>query len=464
MDSAHVTHFIGISEPQTLSAALFLRAKGFRVSGSDDQFTSTALELLSSAGIATYDMFAQTNIGRNIVRVVLSPYYDDRHTEAATAAKAGIPIVTLTDFMKELSAPYRRGIVLGNYEGPMVAQWWRYVWQQGYLAADVLSDALLYEWKEASAPQEPDWFILSLHGFKRDATTYEPNLLSFDAEHITIPSFVYDYPELYTTLDDVYQSYYALVKKVPRKGLVVGNGDYPRMKRLKAHLVDRHIETYGFDRDNDWQIRDVSHEDTKTVFSLLRQRELYGPFEVPHPGKCALYAAVAVAVSSLLCDMRPETLGKGLATLPKLRRYLEIEIDREDRLIIDDKADHPETIRTVLETIRELYPDKKIWCLYEPGSYLRTKAFYNDIIQSLHLADFVYLTDIHGYPKEKSEGLNVRQLVADLKRIHTQTYYFDKTTDMSGLLDNRVARNDCIVTLGIEGLCQEITRPLIATT
>ena len=159
--------------------------------------------------------------------------------------------------------------------------------------------------------------------------------------------------------------------------------------------------------------------------------------------------------------MKPAVLGQGLASVPKLRRYFEARTDHEGRLIIDDRADLPETIDTVFDTIKQRYPEKKIWCLYQPGSYLRTKARLTELKQVLQRADFLYLADIKGYPKEKSEGLNIRQLVSDLKRDHSQTYYFDSAMDMTVLLDHRVTSNDCILTLGIEGICQTVTEPLL---
>ena len=115
----------------------------------------------------------------------------------------------------------------------------------------------------------------------------------------------------------------------------------------------------------------------------------------------------------------------------------------------------------MLETVKKKYPDKKIWCLYQSGSFLRTKALFSELEEVLGLADFVYLADIKGYPKEKSEGLHIRHFVADMRRNHPQTYYFDETTDMTGLLRDRVPTSDCIVTLGVDGLCQAVVNPLL---
>jgi UDP-N-acetylmuramate--alanine ligase len=410
-------------------------------------------------------MFAQTNIGKTTELVVLSRYYDDKHIEATTAIKQKLTVITETELTKQLSDTRKRIAVLGEYESPVLSAWLAHVWHGGHIPVQALTHALAKPYRDLQVLSDaPDWFILPFSGFKRDAVTYEPDFLSFDAQVALVPSIRYTYPELYMTLDEVYQSYYAFVKRVPRAGLIIGNSDYPRMKRLRVHLADRHIETYGFDRDAMWHIREVEQEEGSTTFSLAHDKQLYGPFTIPFRGEVSVYAAAAVSVLSLLHDMKPATLARGLATLPALERYFETVVDAEGRTIILDRADHPETIEMVLKTVRELYPTKKIWCVYQPCSFLQTKALQSELHEALALADFVYIADIKGYPKEKSEGLHTRHVVAAMKQSHPQTYYCDESIQMSELLAERVTSTDCIVLLGHEYMMGSIITDLLNTS
>lgn len=455
-------HFVGILNYEMAGLVFYCLKSGCKVSGSDDRENPELTQLYQQSGVTCFDMFAQTNISKSMELIVLSPYYDTKHTEAVTAARQQIPVISATDFIKEITARFQRLAILGSYEGPLIGAWLSCVMNQAHITTNELLHALPINETEIRQPvEEADWFVLPLTGFKRDATTYEADFLSYESGVVIIPSIIYDYPELYMTLDEVYQSYYAFVKRVPRRGHVIGNGDYSRMKRLRSHLVDRHIVTYGFDRDVMWQIREVEIRETTTQFSLFHDRQLYGPFTIPGFGITAVYAGAAIAIAMLLMDLRPDVIGRGLEACPLLQRYLQTFTDKEGRLIIDDRADHPETISNTLKSVKEKYPEKKIWCLYQPGSYLRTKALFSELESALRIADFVYITDIQGYPKEKSEGMHIRSFVADMKRTHPQTYYFDTPEDMTALLKDRVTTTDCIITLGTEGKCQEVIRPLI---
>ncbi|HEY1074672.1 MAG TPA: cyanophycin synthetase [Patescibacteria group bacterium] len=454
-------HFVGALSPDVAALAVYTAQSGIKVTASDDHNDNLYAPALQAAGVEFFDMFAQTNIQKTTELVVLSPYYDDKHIEAVVALNAKIRVITAIDYAKLLSEQAQRLAIVSDYEGPIIATLLAHVWNQAYMPIRGLTKTITVENPSLSVVNEADWFVHPLSGFKRDATTYEADFLSLEAQTVIIPSIMYDYPELNTTLDEVYQSYYTFVKRIPRKGLIIGNSDWSRMKRLRTHLADRHIETYGFDRDAMWQIRDVTTENGSTSFSLFSNRHLYGPFTIPYCGTLYTYAAAAVCVASLTVDMKPEVLGRGLLSAPKLKRYFEQHTDKEGRALIVDRADHPELIHSVLETVKALYPDKRIWCVYQPGSFLRTKALSDDLEQALKLADSVYLADITGYPREKSEGLHIRHFIAHMKATHPQTYYSDESVDIAQLLSDRVPSSDCIVVLGAETLIDHVLNHLL---
>ncbi len=457
-------HFVGILQPDMASLACFTASHGLRVTGSDDHEDSLLVEPLLKKKIHLFDMFSQNNISQKIDLVVVSSYYDNRHVEVSAAQKLRIPIMSSTEFIKEISQDHKRIVVFNEYEAPVIATYLQYVLQRGHFFLNALTQTVYQQTELTSLAVEKDapWFLFPLSGFKRDASVYEANFLSIPSDIVIIPSIRYDYPEINTTLDDVYQSYYRCVKNIPRTGVVIGNSDYTRMKRLCSHLVDRHFETYGFENDAVWRIVIRSQTTDSTSFVLTKQGDSYGPFIIPYVSELMIYNTSAVVVAAILMEIKIETICEALANLPLLKRYFECFYDKEGRLIIDDQADHPETIVSVLQTIKATYPSKKIWCLYQPGSYLRTKAMAGELREALSLADIVYIADIKGYPREKSEGLHIRQLIAEFKKNHPQTYYLDEIGPMTSLLSERVTSSDCIVTLGIEGKCQKIIHPLLA--
>lgn len=442
-------HFVGVLTPEMAGLALYTRQAGVVVSGSDDHSDTFMTPVLKEAGIKFFAAFGQETVPATTELVVVSRYYDEKHPEVIGATKAKIPVMLEADYTKLVSERHKRVSVLGDYESRLTATWLLHVWREIFQDVEGIPQTILANNTSSSVYREAgDWFVLPFSGFKRAAHTYEADFLHFESHAAIIPSIRYDFTELYSTLDEVYQAYYAFVKRVPRTGIIIGNNAYSRMKRLQSHLVDRHIETYGFERDATWHIRNIEATTQGTTFSLARVNQLYGPFTINSPGETALLAAVAVVALSLLHDMKIESIARALETAPQVQHYFETATDKQSRLVVRDGADHPDNINQVMRSLKELYPDKKIWCVYQPASFLRTRAHYNDLQAALGQADTVYIGDIQGYAKEKSEGLHARHLVAEMKQQHSHTYYFSDADEVARLLDERVSSADCILLLG----------------
>jgi UDP-N-acetylmuramate--alanine ligase len=454
-------HFAGVMNPLMCGLATYAAKSGVKVTASDDHPHALYQKTLEDAGITVHDMFSQLHVAKSIELVVLSPYLDERNVEVTSAQKQSISVMMAVDFLREIMGQLPRVITLGDYEAPLMSRWLAHIWKQSHMP--IAHFALAPDTDSGFSHIIDDnatTFIAPLQGIKRDGHTYEPDFLSFEAQTIVVPSLKYTDPELYTTLDDTYQAYYRLARKMPRSGVMIGNSDWPRMKRLQTHLVDRKIETYGVGLDARWQIRDVVASSEGTTFYLVSGRERYGPFTIPEWGEHMVAMAAGIAITSLWHDIPVEIVGRGLLTLPKVSRYMEVSHDAMGRTIIDDCADHPVNVKEALRAIKTRYPDKKIWCLFQPQSYVRTKAMVDELPEALGDADYIYIADIAGYPKEKSEGYHARHLVAHLRRTHSQTFYLEPGMDMTGLLRDRVASQDCIVTLGAYGVGQTAVAPL----
>ena len=89
-----------------------------------------------------------------------------------------------------------------------------------------------------------------------------------------------------------------------------------------------------------------------------------------------------------------EKIAEGLKHFTGTNRRFEKKGEIGGVTIIDDYAHHPSEIRATLTAARN-YPHRKIWCVFQPHTYTRTKAFMDEFAQALSLADEVILADIY---------------------------------------------------------------------
>ena len=115
--------------------------------------------------------------------------------------------------------------------------------------------------------------------------------------------------------------------------------------------------------------------------------------------------------------------------------------------IIDDYAHHPQEITATL-TAAKKYPHKKIWCIFQPHTYTRTKALLTDFAKALSLADEVVLAKI--YPARETDDLgissdNIRVL---LEQAGTSAHYFETFEEIEKFILQHAASGDLVITMG----------------
>lgn len=444
------------------SLAVMTSLQGHRVTGSDDTWDSLLVPVLEANGVKLYDMFAQANIN-NPDLVVVSRFFDDRHSEVSTAKLGNIRPISETEYLSQLVGEHKIQAILGSYEGPIISAWLSHMNHFANLPTTAITHAITPKQSLATLGSG-EQFIIAMAGMKRDWHTYEPDFLSFEPRTVVIPSIMYDFPDLASTLDEVYQHYFTFAKRVGRTGVIIGNSDWSRMKRMRIHLADRTIETYGFDRDAMWHIHDDTYQESSSTFSIKTERQILGPFTIPVVGRHFVSMATAVIITSIINNISLQTITQALKRLPPVSRYMDESTDQLGRVFIDDCADNPATIEDVMLLVKKRFPTRKIWCLYQSGSFLRSKSLQAEYEAVLSMADYVYMADIKGMPKEKSEGVHARHLVAHLRENLAQTYYIESAEETARLLAERIPSADCIVTLGAYGVCQEITKIIKANS
>mgnify|MGYP000039828476 FL=1 len=116
-------------------------------------------------------------------------------------------------------------------------------------------------------------------------------------------------------------------------------------------------------------------------------------------------------------------------------------------LLIDDYAHHPQEITATL-TAAKKYPHKKIWCIFQPHTYTRTKALLTDFAKALSLADEVVLAKI--YPARETDDLgissdNIRVL---LEQAGTSAHYFETFEEIEKFILQHAASGDLVITMG----------------
>ena len=142
-----------------------------------------------------------------------------------------------------------------------------------------------------------------------------------------------------------------------------------------------------------------------------------------------------------------EAVKKGLLSFSGAKRRFEYKGKVHGFTIIDDYAHHPTEIRATLEACKN-YPHEELWCIFQPHTYTRTKAFLDDFAKALSLSDHVIITDIYA-AREKDTGLvHARDIVDKMSAYDVDVHYISSFEDIEKFILKNCKENDLLITMG----------------
>lgn len=441
-------HFIGIGGVGMSALAILAKQKGFKVSGSDENVYFTD-ESLAKNDIEWQDGFKAENLQSKPDEVVVSAAYNEKNPEITEAQRLHIPIRPYSEMLAEIMSSFRGIAIAGIHGKTTTSAMAAYLLEQARFNPSYLVGCREVPNLGTNAKiGEGEWFVTEADEYKKSSDDLTPKFLDLKPEIVLITSIEMDHPDVFNTVEDVYRAFYKLACRVPRTGLIIGCIDSDRVKKLAGSLADRRFETYGFSLGADWRIIDYQVEPGRQVFSVKRDKRIYGPFQIMLPGKHNVLNATAALVVALTVGVKPATIQKYLPEFMGVERRFQLAGERDGITIIDDYAHHPTAIATTLEGAKEFYPGRKIWCVFQPHTYSRTKELLEEFAKSFGAADSVLITDIYASAREKSGRIHAKHLVVETKKYHENVYYAGPLDEAVAFLAENVEKGDVVILMG----------------
>lgn len=233
---------------------------------------------------------------------------------------------------------------------------------------------------------EADEFDRSFHRLN----PFYSAVTSTDADHL----------DIYGTQKEMLEAYQEFIGKTSAGGKVFVN-EKVNLKGI----------SYGFGKNNDYQIINLSIEEGKYRFDIKTPTEILQNFSYGLPGKHNLSNALLATAMALEWGIGPEKIRKGLENFEGVERRFTRLIDTADCVLIDDYAHHPSEIDAVYEALTAFYPNRKKTVVFQPHLYSRTRDFMEDFAASLSAFDRVRLLDIYPARELPIEGVTAQALM-----------------------------------------------------
>jgi len=442
----HSIYFVGIKGTGMSALAQILKANGHEVTGSDVDASFPTDAGLRKAGIVPHRGFDPANLGSPDV-VVASAAYEADHPEVAEAHRRGIPVMSYPEFLGEMMRD-KRGVAVAGTHGKttttaMIAHM---LDRAGYDPQAVIGVGYAYTGRGDILVAE--------------SCEYRRHFLNYPAEIAVVTSIELDHPDYFKTMEDYEAAFAEFAAKLPPAGLLICCGDDPRAAALRSPA--RKV-TYGFGPENDYRLEMVrpggspagtgdhagGGPQPANRYRVTHRGEDLGVFTLGIPGSHnALNSTAAVALGREL-GVPVETIREAMADFRGVTRRFEYIGDYRGAAIYDDYAHHPTAIEATIEAFRGAMPGRRLWVVFQPHTYTRTKALLGEFAAALGKADRVVLAEIYASAREK-DGADVssRDIADRVPGGPEKTVFFKNFGEIIGYLRNHLEPGDVLVTMG----------------
>lgn len=433
-------YFVGIGGVSMSGLAELLADAGFRVSGSD-RSRSALTSVLESKGITVFYGQRTENITDSIDCVVFTSAIHPDNPEYIAAHEKGLPCLTRGELMGQIMKNYRVPIAVSGTHGKTTT-------------TSMTGEILL------AAGTDP---TLSVGGILKDiggnmrigktdyfvaeACEYTNSFLDFAPKIGIILNIGEDHLDFFKDLADIRRSFRKFAMLLPEDGCLIINGDIENPEEITEGLSCRVI-TYGRDADSDYYPTDIQYDNMGRPSYLLhdkagRQRRI----SLGVPGEHNVYNSLAAVAAADLLSIDGAVTADALHSYTGTDRRFEYKGSIGGVTVIDDYAHHPTEICATLKAAAN-YPHKTLWCVFQPHTYTRTRAFLKAFAQALTLADKVVLADIYAARETDTLGISSETLQREIQALGQECYYFPSFDEIENFLLENCINGDLLITMG----------------
>ncbi len=439
-------YFVGIGGISMSGLAEILNRAGFRVSGSD-WHSSPITQALETKGIRVQYGESSDHITDDIDCAVLTSAVHENNLEFQAIREKKIPYLSRAELLGQLMQNYRIPIAISGTHGKTTT-------------TSMVSEVLLQA--DTDPTLSIGGILKSIGGnirvggsdyFVTEACEYTNSFLSFFPKIGIILNIEEDHLDFFKDLEDIRHSFREFAKLLPEDGCLIINGEIPHYHEITDGLSCR-IITYcshaltSEGTGADYYPANITHDEMgHPSFDLAGKEGSGRSFSLQVPGAHNISNALAAIALADVLGIDSEATAKALHSFSGTDRRFEYKGSVGGVTVIDDYAHHPTEITATLSAAQN-YPHKTLWCVFQPHTYTRTKAFMKDFARALSLADKVILADIYAARETDRLGISSETLQKEIQALGHEAFYFPTFDEIENFLLENCINGDLLITMG----------------
>ena len=442
-------HLIGIGGVSMFPLAEVLKRAGLVVTGSDIHENANVDHLIAQGIPVTLGHRPENIRGADLV-IRTAAVHDD-NPEIQAAHTAGIPVFERAQAWGAIMMDYRHAVcVSGTHGKTTTTSMCTHIAMAAGTDPTIMIGGNLPLLGAGYRVGNGDTIIL-------ESCEYCNSFLSFRPTTAVILDIEEDHLDFFKDLADIEHSFRTFANLVPENGIVIANAD-DRNTMDTLDGIDRPFITFGLGNYADIYCSEPVWEKGLPTFDLYQGERFVCTISLTIPGLHNVKNALAAAATALHMGIDPKFIAQGLNSYHGAERRFEYKGELNGAKIYDDYAHHPGEIHVLLQTAKSLGYQRVI-CAFQPHTYSRTKALFDDFVQELQLADLTLLAEIYPAREVNTIGISSKDLAAKIPNAE----YYPTFAELEARLRQLARPGDLILTVGA-GELDQVSNALVKKT
>jgi len=443
--SNEVIHFIGIGGIGMSGLAQIMSNMGFQIQGSDLSGNKNT-QRLQKRGIKIFIGHNKQNV-KKATMVVVSSAIKKNNKELIATKNKNLPIFKRGEMLANIVALKKNIVVTGSHGKTTTTSLVANILVESGLDPTVINGGLINSLRNNALLGKGEWAVIesdeSDGSFLKLPVTYSI-VTNVDKEHL-------DYYKSYNNLKSCFRRF---IEKTPSFGKALICIDNKDLKNLLKKCRTNNFFTYGFDKRANYKVFNVKKKSTYSLFDLkikvLGNKPLnIKNFQLNLLGDHNITNAAAAIAVSLNLGVKINIIKNALKKFSGIQRRFTKIFSLKKRDFYDDYAHHPTEIKSVLKAAKQVYPNRKIICVFQPHRYSRVKLLKKEFASSFGSSDTVVVCPIYSAGEKIDYSFNQEdflQLIS--KKSKTQVVYVKNKNDLKNYLKKNLFYDEIVICMG----------------
>ena len=422
-------HLVGIGGVSMRPLGLVLKGMGMEVTGSDMNSSVSTDELIAQGIPVAIGHRAENIQGADCVIRTAAAHNDN--PEIAAARAAGIPVFERAQAWGEIMKAYKNAICISGTHGKTTTtSMMTHILMEANLDPTVMIGGYLPLLHAGHRVGHGDTILL-------ESCEYCDSFLNFFPTLAVVLNVEADHLDYFKDLADVQKSFHKFAELATFG--VIANGDDEHTVQAMAGID---YVSFGLEEGN--RIHAANMCPDWRHFDVICDGEFYCHLDMGVLGRHNALNALAAAAAAWMMGIPGEAVSHGLESFHGAGRRMEFKGSFNGAEVYDDYAHHPDELRATIDAVRASMPGRRLVLAFQPHTYTRTKALFDDFVRELRKPDVVVLAEIYAARESNTVGVSS----ADLAEQIPGSRFCETLPEVTAFLQENVREGDVVITMG----------------